>query len=163
MKAAFTIFAALSITAAEPIILGPITPDAGIAIEKCHPGDRALVHVEPLYPSAQAVEGWFETTNAMLTLRDLTMVSAGTNLMEFRTVCRGMTSDVVTVMFEIRRAPTAPRISRRRAHPMAPQPPPLPAGMAPALPGGTNQASSYADYRRRLDRAQAYGMAHRSQ
>lgn len=149
--------------AAEPTILGPITADIGIAIEHCHPGDRALIHVEPLHPSPKAVEGWFQTTNALLTLRNLTMVPDGTNIMEIRTVCRGMTSEVSTVMFEIRRTPPAPRVSLRNANPKPIPIPPLPNGAAMPLPSVPLRNQSYDDYHKRVERVEVYAVRHRSQ
>lgn len=122
--------------------IGNISPDSGIAISHCHPGHFVSIHVYG------QTEGWFKTTNDFLTLKDLSMIPDGTNLFEIRSICRGMTSEVSVVQFNLQRPPPKPRIEKRRVRPYRIPAPPIPSQLVMALPGGTND--TYADYRRRM-------------
>lgn len=141
MKNFVTLLVVASAFAAEPMLV----VDDRLSLALNTPaGCATLVKVIPL-PVNRAPGGWFSTTATNLSLRDLTMVPTGTNVFEFRVVCRGRTSDVRRVVVDIQRRPDPPVIDivvdddgiR----------PPLPPGAAQPLPGGFGD--SYADYVRR--------------
>lgn len=137
MKAAAIILFVLSVCAADIIDVGVVTKEEGIAIRGCHPGDRVLVEVSPAHPDAYHVGGMFVTTNELLTLEHpcMSMVPNGTNLARLRTICAGVTSEVREVRFVIRRPVAAPRVGRGRKFDSLATPP-LPSGLALALPDG---------------------------
>lgn len=128
--------------------IGPITETEGIGIRHCHADDRAVIEVQPVHPSPNRVGGWFTTTNHTLFLRDLSMIPNGTNIMRVRTICGGATGEVSEVQFVIHRAVPAPMVGLVRT--FSPSVP-LPPGLVPALPGGTNRDASYAAYRQRVE------------
>lgn len=142
--------------AAEPIDIGEITETEGIAIQHCHAGDRANIVIEPVHPDARHVGGQFSTTNQLLVLKPLSMLSSGTNIAHISTVCAGFTSEVSTVRFVIRRPIEAPKVRRGRVPPPIPDPPmPFAVNAAFPLPKSTND--TYGDYRIRVERALAEG------
>lgn len=157
MNVAALIFCAISLSAADIIDIGEVNDSEGIAIRACHTGDRVLIEIEPSNPGPQRRGGSFVTTNRLLTLKDapMSMVPSGTNVARIRTICAGSTSAVSEVRFAIHRPVAAPRVAHGRRLEQMPMPP-LPFGMVPALPGGTND--SYADYQKRVATVMARGL-----
>lgn len=126
-----------------------ITKDIGLTIEHCHPGDEATVHVIPIPKNPRRVEGWFNTTNSLISLSDLSMLPTGLNRLEIRTICRGMTSEVYSAVFDLQRPPPKPRVGRKLIHEDTNNisMPPMPPGMAMTLPlpGGETNHGTYKD------------------
>lgn len=141
----------------------PVSKEAVLAITRCHPGDPVLIHVTPIPENAARLQGWFTTTNDMLNLRDLSMLPSGLNRLDLRTVCRGLTGEVSSVVIDLQRPPPPPKVSSRRVRKVpAPSPvptrfstasngpppfPPIPPGMAGMLPlpGSPTNKISYHD------------------
>lgn len=138
----------------------PVSADLGLRIYHCHPGDRAVIHVMPIPENDARVQGWFSTTNEVLSLWDLSMLPSGLNRLEVQPVCRGLTGEVRTVVIDLQRPPPPVKIeSVRIRRPKAPSPvptrmthetneapqfPPIPPGMAGLLPlpdAATNRIS----------------------
>jgi hypothetical protein len=141
-----------------------IDTDHALEIQHCHPGDRAILHVQPL-PSEtdDRRSGWMTTTNTRLGLQELTMFPRGTNLLEIQTVCSGATSPMpLTMLIVIRRPPPPPKVELALARPWNIPAPPLPGGLTLPLPGAVTNHESYKAYRARLDAALNDG-ARRSQ
>lgn len=136
----------------------PVTSEAGFSISHCHPGDYANIHVIPIPINEVRHGGRFSTTNAILTLKDLSMLPSGLNRLEVQSVCRGMTGEVTSVVIDIQRPPPPPKIQRavllkpsavpiRSGPPEWPPLPPMPPGMAAAmpLPNAETNKMSYKD------------------
>lgn len=139
------LFLTMICQAADPI---PIDADSSLVLHHCHLGDVAIVTVEPVNPGPSRVGGQFSTTNTTLTLKALSMLPPGPNVLRIQTVCAGVTSaqPAVVTINVVRPVPT-PRVTRlaRFDVPM----PPMPGGPAfpMALPRGIN--SEYAEQRQR--------------
>ena len=163
MKATVIIALIVSCIAADLIDVGELTDFEGIAIKHCHPGDEAIIEVQPVDmkregdgPGPLRVGGFFSTTNRLITMREpaMTMVPTGTNRAYIRTVCSGATSEVTEILFTIRRTLPAPAVSRRSTMPGPVKPPPAPAGLiakvSMPLPGpSTNE--DYGQFQKRLE------------
>lgn len=146
----------------------PVSKEVGLAIAHCHPGDLALIHVIPIPENETRRQGWFSTTNDLLAMGDFSMLPSGLNRLEIRPVCRGLTGEVSTVVIDLKRPPPPVKVASRRVRtpvstnspvpirmaadqtPSIPMPP-MPAGMAGALPlpdeqhGASTNKMSYRD------------------
>lgn len=138
-----------------------IKGDIGIDISKCHPGHETLVHVIPIPINDRRAEGWFKTTNSVLSLRDLSMLPDGLNRIEFQNVCRGSTGELSSAVFDLQRPPPPPKVvvklirpkrtnssvPLRFSAPSQPMMPPMPPGMAQhmPLPDAETNKMSYKD------------------
>lgn len=89
----------------------PLTPEIGIELSLCHEHDKAMIHVIPIPLATNRNEGWFTTTNKTIKLSDLSMLPDGTNRLDIQTICRGKTSEVTSILFDLQRPPPAPVIS----------------------------------------------------
>ncbi len=125
-----------------------LTSTNSLEIRHCHADDRAMIEVVPA--NSNRYGGMFVTTNAILRLADLSMIPTGTNVFRIRTICAGATSEVQEITVVLRRPIPAPRMAIVGDLPTLPMPP----GLTPALPGGTNQDASYASYLERMKRVQ---------
>lgn len=158
--AILALYAAADETEEEP---KPVSKDVGLQINHCHPGDSAFITVIPIPENDVRCGGMFNTTNTILTLDDLSMLPSGLNRLQIRSVCRGLTGEVSSVVIDLQRPPPPPKLSIRkvrRVAPASPVPtrfnttsntsppmPPLPPGMAGMLPlpGGATNRISYKD------------------
>lgn len=125
----------------------PVSKEVGLALNHCHPGDPAHITVIPIPENEVRRGGFFTTTNNLLSLRDLSMLPSGLNRLEIRSICRGLTGEVQNVVIDLQRPPPPPKVTSRRVPravtnhvPVravvtnAPPLPPLPPGMAGAMP-----------------------------
>jgi hypothetical protein len=147
----------------------PVSKEVGLALAHCHPGDTALIHVIPIPENEVRRQGWFSTTNDLMTMGDFSMLPSGLNRLEIRPVCRGLTGEVSTVVIDLKRPPPPIKVGSRRVRPpvstnsivptrfnasSTPDPiplPPMPPGMASSLPlpdeqhGASTNKMSYRD------------------
>jgi len=126
-----------------------ISTNSAISIARDHPGDLFVLHFVPIPMNESRVGGWMITTNSVLKFSDLSMVPDGLVRLEVQTVSRGMTSEVSSAVYDVRRAPRKPRLGRIFSGTPTNQPPspPLPPGLASLmpLPGAETNKISYQD------------------
>lgn len=145
-----------------------ITKDIGLGIEICQPDGLVEIHVVPIPRTERRVEGWFNTTNTLLTLTNaaMSMIPSGLVKFEMRSICQGQTGETSVVYLDIVRPPPKVKVSRRLLSKGTNEPvPPLPPGLVPALPDGNDpfQGYSYKQHLWRLEQIQKGRRMHRSQ
>lgn len=122
-----------------------------LTITHCHPGDEAIIRVDPALERDQMSGGWLFTTNSILTFTNLSPLPNGTNFLTIQTVCAGVTSKPTMKTVIMRREPPAPVVGQRRLNMAPPPDAPLPWGMTVALPNAGNPKDSYSDFTNRLE------------